>query len=502
MMFNGFPNINFLSVALEYISAQAVVHCLSICLAMGARDPSAHLHRVSVCCHGPGVPAGAFERGPGVPAGARDCKHSKQHGRCHFAHELQSVMMPASDPGGRSYELSIFQTSFSMYFGQEYTWKHRAAIEAWAHGVSDEFLPLWYHMLRWYETGFENSESSLELHGADFGHGQRQQEFHARTMQYPPVWNQVLDEQLRIRLLAYPVAEAALGDWVGGKREAVSGGGDEESEPEAGGSAKRRRAAAWYMEYEHPEYREEWACRLGAAQWKNELPCLTIDHRILGRLEATNKGEYGHVTQFLQYKELLQMTKHCSPQAWWVQEYEFLRALFVAPMKQEAGSLRSEYCSPVEYGRHLEEANENVFAVVMGQLTPELGVTRYIVARRRPCTESIYAHGTGGLGFLGIWRDLQVWGTEAHHGNVYAYPSLDSVHEKEYAFFEHFGGGLWARFSVLLEGPIKKSGSSVPQQWIAQGALVPEAFVIDVAPTYAVLQMALRQPIALGEFSV
>jgi hypothetical protein len=93
-------------------------------------------------------------------------------------------------------------------------------------------------------------------------------------------------------------------------------------------------------------------------------------------------------------------------------------------------------------------------------------------------------------------------GKEAHDGNVYAYPSVDSVHEKQYAFFEHFGAGLWARFSVLLEGPFKKSGSSVPQQWIAQGPLVPEAFVIDVAPTYAVLQMALRRPIALGDFCV
>ena len=123
----------------------------------------------------------------------------------------------------------------------------------------------------------------------------------------------------------------------------------------------------------------------------------------------------------------------------------------------------------------------------MGELVPEWGVARYIVARRdvvvarrdvgslpRPWPESrlrIFAHGTGGLGFLAIWRDLQVLGREAHDGSVYAYPSMDSVHEKQYAWFEHFGAGLWARFTVLLQGPFRTSGSASPQQWIAQGAL-------------------------------
>jgi hypothetical protein len=120
-----------------------------------------------------------------------------------------------------------------MYFGQQYTRKHRAAIEAWAEGVSDVYLPPWYHMWRWYENGCENSESSLELYGADFGHEERKQEFQARTRQYPPVLSQYLDEKLEIRVrdwTAYRGIDAASGDWAGAKREAVSGGGDEESE--------------------------------------------------------------------------------------------------------------------------------------------------------------------------------------------------------------------------------------------------------------------------------
>jgi hypothetical protein len=79
---------------------------------------------------------------------------------------------------------------------------------------------------------------------------------------------------------------------------------------------------------------------------------------------------------------------------------------------------------------------------------------------------------------------------------------MDSVHEKQYAWFEHFGAGLWARFTVLLQGPFRKSGGASPRQWIAQGPLVPAAFVIDVATTYAVLQMALRRCIPLGDFCV
>ena len=145
----------------------------------------------------------------------------------------------------------------------------------------------------------------------------------------------------------------------------------------------------------------------------------------------------------------------------------------------------------------------------MGELLPDRGVARYIVARRdvfsRPWSESLlrsYAHGTGGLGFLAIWRDLQVLGGGARDGQVYAYPSMDSVHDKQYAWFEHFGAGLWARFTVLLQGPFQKSGSATPPQWKAQGPLVPAAFVIDVAPTYAVHQIALRRPIPLGDFCV
>ena len=151
-----------LSAAQEYISAQAVVDCLSIGLAMGTREVSAHLHRVSACYHGPGVPAGALlvERGSIVP---RDCKYSKENGECHFAHELLSAWVPGPDPEDRPYKPPIFEKRISMYFGQQYTPRHRAAIEAWAAGVRDVYLPPWYHMCRWYENGCENSETSLGI---------------------------------------------------------------------------------------------------------------------------------------------------------------------------------------------------------------------------------------------------------------------------------------------------------------------------------------------------
>ena len=491
---------------------------MSIGLAMGTWEHPAHLDRVSVCVHGPGVPYDSrVQRESIVP---RDCKYSKQHGECHFAHELLEVRAPGRDPGGRPYEQPIFEKRISMYFGQQYTWKHRAAIEAWALGVSDEYLPQWYHMLRWQEEGWENTETSLELYGADFGHEQRKVDFERQTRQSLPIWDQELHAKLGTRWRDWTAyrgmgwtgeSVALLFDEFENRAKALEPvcptEVDEESEPEARGSAKRRRGGPlWYMEHEDHEYEKEWASRLAHAR-SRDYPWLTIDERILGRLEETNKGEYGHGIKFLKYKELLHMTEHVQPEAWRAQEYEFLRALFVAPTGQGAGLLRSEYIVPVEYDRDWKEAHE--IGDVMGELLPDRGVARYIVARRdvfsRPWSESLlrsYAHGTGGLGFLAIWRDLQVLGAEAHDGHVYAYPSMDSVHDKQYAWFEHFGAGLWARFTVLLQGPFQKSGSATPQQWNAQGPLVPAAFVIDVAPTYAVLQMALRRCIPLVDFCV
>ena len=129
--------------------------------------------------------------------------------------------------------LPILETGISMYFGQQYTREHRAAIESWAEGVPDVYLPPWYHMWWWYENGCENSESSLSLYGADFGHEERKQEFQARTMQYPPVFSQHLDEKLQIRLrdwTAYRGTDAASGDWAAAQREGVSGGGDQQAE--------------------------------------------------------------------------------------------------------------------------------------------------------------------------------------------------------------------------------------------------------------------------------
>ena len=44
--------------------------------------------------------------------------------------------------------------------------------------------------------------------------------------------------------------------------------------------------------------------------------------------------------------------------------------------------------------------------------------------------EKKYAHGTGGLGLLGIWRSLVVSG-RSEDGKVFAYPSLESVYNKD-----------------------------------------------------------------------
>jgi hypothetical protein len=158
---------------------------------------------------------------------------------------------------------------------------------------------------------------------------------------------------------------------------------EEESEPEARGSAKRRRGRPlWYMEYEPlPGLADEWASRLSHAR-SCEYPSLTIDERILGRLELTNKGEYAHVVDFLKYKERLHQTEF-EEERLHESEYEFLRALFVAPMVEYdrvSTSLRSEYSEPVEIDRDWKQGHE--IGDVMGDLAPERGVARYIVARR------------------------------------------------------------------------------------------------------------------------
>ena len=450
-----------------------------------------HLENVTVCDKGPDPEAGGFvvDRGRVVP---RMCTYSVQTGRCNFAHELCEVRAPGPDASGLAYGPHIFQSRISMYFGQEYLRKHRDAIAAWAVGVSFHLLPLWYHMWRWFEDGCENSERSLAAYGVDFGHEARKQEFQQSAGEYPAVLNEELEEKLKNRRRDWKeFSKREREELTRSKQEPVSEHGDQEWEPRAAGSDKRRRVAKlWYMAHVDPEPDPAWASRLAYAR-SCSLPLLSIDDRKEGCLQVSNKNEYDHVIKMVRYMEKTQKTEVVDA-GWWRQyEHDFLRALFVPPRVDDKADARAEYEEPQEYGpaRFLQAGVENVLHAVMGDVRPEQGVTRYIVVRRgfdqSRCLK--YAHGTGGYGFLSIWADLVVHGSERLGSKVYAYPCLESVYVKEYAFFEHFGGGLWARIAVLLEGRFGKQGSSsTPPQWTLEGPLVPQGFVFELAPTHAV----------------
>ena len=92
----------------------------------------------------------------------------------------------------------------------------------------------------------------------------------------------------------------------------------------------------------------------------------------------------------------------------------------------------------------------------MGDRRMERGVKRYLMVRKgfEHSEGKKFAHGTGGLGFLGIWRDLAVQERD-YDQKVYAYLALDLVLEQWYTWFEHFGEGLWARFAILVQGPFR-----------------------------------------------
>ena len=114
--------------------------------------------------------------------------------------------------------------------------------------------------------------------------------------------------------------------------------------------------------------------------------------------------------------------------------------------------------------------------------------------------ETKYAHGTGGLAFLSFWRESVVRERD-NDTKAYGYPSLDTVLNQKYAWFEHFGEGLWARFAILLEGPLSSEpGKSRPLQYSHEGPLPPGCFVVDVAFTHTIFEMAMafhRQSVCL-----
>ena len=90
-----------------------------------------------------------------------------------------------------------------------------------------------------------------------------------------------------------------------------------------------------------------------------------------------------------------------------------------------------------------------------------------------------------GACLLHIWRTLEVRrGPE--HQKFYAYK--ESVFRAEYALFEHFGDGLWARCAILLESRFTPKGKS---DGVAKQCLATGAFLVEVATTHTVHQMAL-----------
>ena len=68
---------------------------------------------------------------------------------------------------------------------------------------------------------------------------------------------------------------------------------------------------------------------------------------------------------------------------------------------------------------------------------------------------------------------------------VYAYLSLDLVLEQRYAWFEHFGEGLWARFAILVQGSFRSEPGKAhpPMQYSHPGRLTPGCFVVAFTVT-------------------
>ncbi len=79
-----------------------------------------------------------------------------------------------------------------------------------------------------------------------------------------------------------------------------------------------------------------------------------------------------------------------------------------------------------------------------------------------------------------------------HQGTVFACRSVPEVHRDQYAWFEHVVDGLWTRVAVLLADGLTCANGRSGQQCSVSRAVSPQGFVVDVASTHVVLQMALR----------
>ena len=74
----------------------------------------------------------------------------------------------------------------------------------------------------------------------------------------------------------------------------------------------------------------------------------------------------------------------------------------------------------------------------------------------------------------------------------------------ERSWLEHVGDGLWARCVIMVEGVFSKetNRSKTATQYSHKGPLIPDCFVVDLACTHRVFQLATYAPMAVSEFLV
>ena len=77
------------------------------------------------------------------------------------------------------------------------------------------------------------------------------------------------------------------------------------------------------------------------------------------------------------------------------------------------------------------------------------------------------------------------------------------VLEQRYVWFEHFGEGL-ARFAILVQGPFRSEPAKAhpPMQYSHEGRLTPGCFVVDLAFTHSVFDLAQVSSLAVSEFCI